>query len=118
MDDLYQRYDVILIDAPPLLQVAYASALLHVADAALVVVPHGVAIAEVEELADRLQFIGRPVIGYIYNRAPLRAEMMASEGSMADTLGMTPGSGSEGNRSRAAEVDRSPADATGARRAR
>lgn len=116
MDELYQRYDVILIDAPPLLQVAYASALLHVADAALVVVPHGVAIAEVEELADRLQFIGRPVVGYIYNRAPLRAEMVASEGSMADTLGMTPGSGAEDDRSGSG---RGPAvEAGGARRAR
>ncbi|MEE9473479.1 MAG: hypothetical protein V3V82_05800, partial [Acidimicrobiia bacterium] len=33
-------------------------------------------------------FIETPPIGYIYTKAPLRAEMTASEGSMKDILGL------------------------------
>ncbi len=80
-------FDLVIIDAPPLLQVAYASTLVRQADACMVIVPHRGAMAELEELADRLQFIDTPVAGYIYNRAPLRAEMTTSEGSMMDVLG-------------------------------
>ena len=42
---------------------------------------------ELEEVARRLEIIGSPVVGYVYNRAPLRREMVASGGSMKDVLG-------------------------------
>lgn len=79
-----EAFDLVLIDAPPLLQVAYTSTLLRHAEAAVVVVPHRGAVTKIEEVADRLQFIGIPALGYVYNRAPLRPEMTGLEGSLKD----------------------------------
>lgn len=80
-------YDLVFVDAPPLLQVAYASTVAGYADALLVVVAHGTPAQELEELTARLDLIGTPVAGYLYNKSPLRAEMSATEGSMKDILG-------------------------------
>jgi Mrp family chromosome partitioning ATPase/uncharacterized protein involved in exopolysaccharide biosynthesis len=81
------QYDLVLIDAPPLLRVAYATTLTFLADRAMIVVSHGEDVQSVAELRSQLDLIGVGVVGYIYNRAPLRPEMSASQGSMADTLG-------------------------------
>lgn len=81
------EYDIVFVDAPPLLQVAYASTVARYVDALVVVVSHGSPIGEVEELVKRLQLIGTPVLGYLYNRSPLRKEMTAVDGSMMDILG-------------------------------
>ena len=67
--------DLILIDCPPLLQIAQAASLINVADAVVVVVNHGGSIVLHEEIRERLNFIGRPPLGYVYNRAPLRKEL-------------------------------------------
>jgi Mrp family chromosome partitioning ATPase len=80
-------YDLVLIDAPPLLRVAYATTLARLADRAMVVVAHGEDTHAAEELRDQMELVGIPPIGYVYNFAPLRSEMTASVGSMADTLG-------------------------------
>jgi Mrp family chromosome partitioning ATPase/uncharacterized protein involved in exopolysaccharide biosynthesis len=87
MDRLAERYDRIIIDAPPLMQVAYASSVARLAEAAVVVVAHTASFHTAEELRNRLQLLEANVIGYIYNRAPLRMEMMESAGSMKDVLG-------------------------------
>jgi Mrp family chromosome partitioning ATPase len=81
------KYDIVFVDAPPLLQVAYASTIARYVDALVVVVSHGSPIREAEELVKRLQLIGTPVLGYLYNRSPLRKEMTAVDGSMMDILG-------------------------------
>jgi Mrp family chromosome partitioning ATPase len=81
------EYDIVFVDAPPLLQVAYASTVARYVDALVVVVSHGSPIGEIEELVKRLQLIGTPVLGYLYNRSPLRKEMTAVDGSMMDILG-------------------------------
>ncbi|HEX6219681.1 MAG TPA: hypothetical protein VF115_01160, partial [Acidimicrobiia bacterium] len=81
------KYDIVFVDAPPLLQVAYASTVARYVDAIVVVVSHESPIREMEELVKRLQLIGTPVLGYLYNRAPLRKEMTAVDGSMMDILG-------------------------------
>ena len=81
------KYDIVFVDAPPLLQVAYASTVARYVDALVVVVSHDSPIREMEEMAKRLQLIGTPVLGYLYNRAPLRKEMTAVDGSMMDILG-------------------------------
>jgi Mrp family chromosome partitioning ATPase len=86
-ESLSAIYDLVLIDAPPLLRVAYATTLARLADRAMVVVAHGEDIHSAEELRDQMELVGIPSIGYVYNFAPLRAEMAASVGSMADTLG-------------------------------
>jgi Mrp family chromosome partitioning ATPase/capsular polysaccharide biosynthesis protein len=76
------EFDAVFVDSPPLLQVAYASTLANQVDALVVVVSHGTPVREMEDLVDRLQLIDTPVLGYIYNRSPLRREMTRREGSM------------------------------------
>lgn len=85
--DVREDYDVVLIDAPPLLQVAYASSLAHLGDRSLVVIPHRSSVGRAEELADRLEFTNSTALGYIYTKAPLRVDLPLTEGSMQDILG-------------------------------
>jgi Mrp family chromosome partitioning ATPase/capsular polysaccharide biosynthesis protein len=86
--EVKEQFDLVIIDGPPLLQVAYASTLVRYVDAVVPIVAHNSRVGELEEVADRLHFIETPAIGYIYTKAPLRAEMTASEGSMKDILGL------------------------------
>ncbi len=79
-----QKYDIVFVDGPPLLQVAYASTIANQVDALVVVVSHGTPVREMTDLVTRLQLIDTPVVGYIYNRSPLRREMTRREGSMRD----------------------------------
>jgi Mrp family chromosome partitioning ATPase/uncharacterized protein involved in exopolysaccharide biosynthesis len=81
------RYDVVFIDGPPLMQVAYGSVLARLADATLVVVPHGSSIRKAQELSRQVEMVETPSVGYVYNKAPLRGEMMESGGSMKDIIG-------------------------------
>jgi Mrp family chromosome partitioning ATPase len=92
---LSTKYDLVLIDAPPLLRVAYATTLARLADRGMVIVAHGEDIHAADELRDQIELVGIPLIGYVYNIAPLRAEMAVSAGSMADTLGEYPAAVSE-----------------------
>jgi Mrp family chromosome partitioning ATPase len=80
-------YDLVFVDAPPMLQVAYSSTVAAYADTLVVVVKHGSSARELEELTARLDLIGTPVAGYIYNKSPIRAQMTATGGSMKDILG-------------------------------
>jgi tyrosine-protein kinase Etk/Wzc len=82
-----QLYDVILIDGPPMLHVAYASILAQYVDRVLIVTRHGGSVARLEDLAQRLDLVGTPLAGYVYNGAPLRYEMTLTEGSLKDVLG-------------------------------
>jgi receptor protein-tyrosine kinase len=91
-DQIAQKYDLVLIDAPPLLRVAYATTLARLADRGMVVIAHGEDVHTADELRDQVGLVGIPLIGYVYNMAPLRAEMAVSAGSMADTLGEHPAS--------------------------
>lgn len=87
MDRISHGYDLVLVDGPPILQVAYASNLALMAGAVVLVIEHGSRVTVTQELVDRLEFIGADMIGYIYNRAPLRKEVLESEGSMRDVVG-------------------------------
>jgi len=80
-------YDLIIMDGPPILQVAYASSLAELADGVLVVTEHLGRYSELLELKSRLDLVGTPILGYVYNRSPLRREMTLTEGSMTDILG-------------------------------
>ena len=64
--ELADRYDVVIVDAPPLLQVTHAATLAGGADSVIVVVSHGGALADQEEIGRRLRLIGRAPIGYLY----------------------------------------------------
>ncbi len=81
------QYDFVFVDAPPLLQVAYASTLADYGDVVMMIVDHGGSAGQLREARTRLDLIGSPLLGYVYNRSPLRREMLSSEGSMADVLG-------------------------------
>lgn len=86
LDRTAEEFDVVFVDSPPLLQVAYASTLANQVDALVVVVSHGTPVREMEDLVGRLQLIETPVLGYIYNRSPLRREMTRREGSMRNVF--------------------------------
>lgn len=81
------EFDLVVIDGPPMLQVAYAATLAELADAVVVVTEHQSRYSELSELKNRLDLVGAHVLGYVYNRSPLRREMTMSEGSMMDILG-------------------------------
>lgn len=76
---LRDKYDLVLVDGPPLLQVAYASALARYSDAVIAVVEHGSDIAEIQELHDHLALIDVPILGYIYTKSPAGHAMPDSE---------------------------------------
>lgn len=84
LDGLRDDYDLVLIDTPPLLQVAYAGLVTRLADEAIVVVRHDSDMGELEELRDRLEMTGTPPLGYAYNGAPLRRRLAGSEPSMSE----------------------------------
>lgn len=87
MGRMMDRYDFVFIDGPPMMQVAYGSALARLADVTLVVIPHTSSIRKGQELARLIESFESPTIGYVYNKAPVRPEMLASGGSMKDVLG-------------------------------
>ena len=86
-EGIRDEFDLVFVDTPPLLHVAYTSIISRYADGALLVVNHGGAVSELEEVVDRLEFIGTKPIGYVYNRSPLRADQSDIEGSLKDILG-------------------------------
>lgn len=95
LEGIRGEFDLVLIDTPPLLHVAYTSVIARYADAALLVVNHGGSVNELEEVADRLAFIGTQPLGYIYNRSPLRTDQTDVEGSLKDILGAGPPNGQQ-----------------------
>ncbi len=88
--DVAARYDLIVIDTPPLLQVAYATTVVGLAGTVIVVVGHDSAAAQLEAVRDRLDLIGSRVRGYVYNRAP-GADVEGTVGSLQDRLGRVAG---------------------------
>ena len=85
--ELADMYDLILLDLPPLLHVAYAAAAVRRTDQTLVVVRHKSAMDNLRELHYRLDVIGAQAIGYVYTNAPIRRGMVASSGASGDVLG-------------------------------
>jgi Mrp family chromosome partitioning ATPase/uncharacterized protein involved in exopolysaccharide biosynthesis len=85
--ELADQHDLILLDLPPLLHVAYAAAAVRRADQALVVVRHRSPIDSLHELHYRLDVIGVQALGYVYTNAPTRRGRLASRGASGDVLG-------------------------------
>ena len=70
---LRRHYDIVLLDAPPLLPVTDAALLGAQADGVLIVVRHGsTSRDQLREAGDRLSAVGARVIGAVLNRAPTR----------------------------------------------
>jgi len=74
LDSIRDDFDIILIDVPPILQVAYADALLRSAGTVVVVVRHRSEAARLKHVGDRLALLGAHPVGYVYNFAPSRRE--------------------------------------------
>jgi Mrp family chromosome partitioning ATPase len=87
LSQLETVYDLVLIDGPPLMQVAYASNLVQMAGASVAVISHDSVVRTAEELNEHLTFLESPVLGYVYNRAPRRGGVDETGGSMKDILG-------------------------------
>jgi Mrp family chromosome partitioning ATPase len=86
LSSLRSRYDLILVDLPPILSVAYTASIMGAADAALVVVSHQSNVLDAEDVRDRLELVGTPVIGYVYNRVPLRPDMLGAASGFANRV--------------------------------
>ena len=82
-----ERYDLVIVDTPPMLQVAYASRIVEMVEGAVVVIEHQSPYREAVDMVDRIGLIGRAIVGYVYNRSALRREMTMTEGSMMDIIG-------------------------------
>ncbi|GAA3516688.1 polysaccharide biosynthesis tyrosine autokinase [Aeromicrobium panaciterrae] len=71
--ELRHRYEVVLIDAPPLLPVTDASLLASISDGAILVVKHGSTGREqVRTATDRLQAVGARLLGTVLSMSPAR----------------------------------------------
>lgn len=71
-DEIRRHFDLVIIDTPSILEVAYSSKIAVEADLCVVVVQHGSSVTDLVDLADRLRFVGASLAGYVYNRAPGR----------------------------------------------
>jgi Mrp family chromosome partitioning ATPase len=70
-----RSFDVVLIDSPALLEVADSFELVNAVDAAIIVINPDEKASDHLEMADRFRSGGSDVIGYVYNRAPMRANV-------------------------------------------
>ncbi len=73
MGRLRERYDIVIIDAPPLLPVTDAALLSAHADGALIVIRHGkVTKEQVRHSIERLHQVDASVVGIVLNMVPVR----------------------------------------------
>jgi capsular exopolysaccharide synthesis family protein len=85
------RYDVVIIDAPPLLPVTDAALLAAQSDGALVVVRHGRTTKEqLREAVDRLRAVGGRPLGAVLNMVPARGTAYADRYSIRYPEGVLP----------------------------
>lgn len=104
LERIMDAYDLVVIDAPPITQVAYSTTIASICDATVLVIPHGSSPRSAQELAHRLEFVEIEPLGYIYNLAPTRPGMVEGGGSMRDVLGDA-GLGNAALRSRTRRAD-------------
>jgi Mrp family chromosome partitioning ATPase len=67
---LQERFDVVLVDAPPMMDRAEGSALASVADGVVMVVPSGTQSSDLLALRRRLDVLRAPLLGVIYDADP------------------------------------------------
>jgi receptor protein-tyrosine kinase len=73
IDDLRAEYDVVLIDAPPLLPVTDAALIASVVDGAVLVVRHGKTSADqVRGAVERLEGVGAKPVAAVFNMTPAK----------------------------------------------
>ena len=67
LSKLQERFDVVLVDAPPIMDRAEGSALASVADGVVMVVPSGTPSSDLNALRRRLDVLRAPLLGVIYD---------------------------------------------------
>jgi Mrp family chromosome partitioning ATPase/capsular polysaccharide biosynthesis protein len=65
--DLMWRYDLVLVDVPPMMQVAYTSTIAKLVEHGVLVIRKGADLDSARDLLRRARFIDVEVIGYLYN---------------------------------------------------
>ncbi len=70
LSKLQERFDVVLVDAAPMMDRAEGSALASVADGVVMVVPSGTASSDLLALRRRLDVLRAPLVGVIYDADP------------------------------------------------
>jgi capsular exopolysaccharide synthesis family protein len=74
IEQLRAEYDVVLIDAPPLLPVTDAALISSVVDGAVLVVRHGKTTADqVRAAVDRLEGVGAKPVAAVFNMTPVKS---------------------------------------------
>jgi capsular exopolysaccharide synthesis family protein len=66
---LREHADIVVVDSPPLLAVSDAATIASQADAVVLVVGRGTPLRVLSEVRHRLEFVGTPVLGYVFNRS-------------------------------------------------
>lgn len=69
IDALSKSADLVILDTPPLLVASDTSAIAAHVDAIALVVSRDTPLRVLEEMRERLDFIGTPVVGYIFDKA-------------------------------------------------
>ncbi|MEJ7635970.1 polysaccharide biosynthesis tyrosine autokinase [Aeromicrobium sp.] len=97
--ELRHRYDVVLIDAPPLLPITDASLLASISDGAILVVRHGkTGREEVRAATDRLQSVGARLLGTVLNMSPVKELSRYGYGYGPEFFDRATGGGKGGSR--------------------
>lgn len=68
LEQLTSDYDLVLVDSPPVLKVAYSEPVVDLADGLMAVVNRGEAMDTVADLGNRLSVSDVPLIGYVFVR--------------------------------------------------
>jgi Mrp family chromosome partitioning ATPase/capsular polysaccharide biosynthesis protein len=68
MHRVKQQADFVMVDSPPLLAVSDTSAIASQVDGIVIVVARGTPLKLLEDVRQRLAFIGTPLLGYVFNR--------------------------------------------------
>lgn len=85
--DLEFHFDVVVVDTPPLLQIAYSSTLASLTGASLLVIPNKAQTDEVIATATKLRSIGSEILGYAVARVETARRPHLQSGSLRDVLG-------------------------------
>jgi capsular exopolysaccharide synthesis family protein len=68
MQRVKEQADLVLVDSPPLLAVSDTSAIASQVDGIVIIVARGTPLKLLEDVRQRLSFIGTPLLGYIFNK--------------------------------------------------
>jgi Mrp family chromosome partitioning ATPase/capsular polysaccharide biosynthesis protein len=68
-----EQADLVLLDSPPLLAVSDASSIASQVDGIVLVVTRGTPLRMLEDVRHRLDFLGTPLLGYVFNRGITRS---------------------------------------------